>query len=213
MPGAAVSLVDAKGKRQVQVMADSLGRYSLSPKESGDYMVEAERLGYETTRSPLFSMKLEGAVSLDLTMQPRPIGLEGFEVQTESEAVRTLRSYGHTPTGLGARWIDRKKIEAVKSALRLTDVIRWQAIPGIHVRVVNASPSNEPLCVETLRSGHPGCALTVLNGIVVDPVDVNQLDPGLIEAIAVLSPRDAATLFGTRGGNGAVLIWTRTGSG
>jgi hypothetical protein len=50
-----------------------------------------------------------------------------------------------------------------------------------------------------------------LNGVVIDPVEINQIDPAMIESIAVLSPVDAATLYGTRGGNGAVLVWLRTG--
>lgn len=209
--GAAVSLVDRTGETRVQVLTDSLGRFFLAPPKAGEYRLVAERLGYRRTQSPLLALKLEGVVELDLVMDPEPIGLEGLEVSTESEAVRVLRSYGHTPADLGPRWIDRKKIEKVRSALRLTDVIRWQAIPGVHVRVVNTSPGMEPLCVETLRSGHPGCALTVLNGVIIDPVEVNQLDPGMVESIAVLSPIHAATLFGTRGGNGAVLVWTRSG--
>jgi len=209
--GAAVSLVDRSGKTKVQVLADSVGQFLVAPPQAGDYRLLAERLGCRSTLSPLLSLKLEGTVELDLIVDPEPIGLEGLEVSTESEAVRSLRSYGHTPAELGSRWIDRKKIEAVRSALRPSDVIRWQGIAGIHVRVSNASPALEPLCVETLRSGHPGCALTVLNGVIVDPVEVNQLDPSAIESIAVLSPVDAATLFGTRGGNGAVLVWMRTG--
>jgi hypothetical protein len=52
----------------------------------------------------------------------------------------------------------------------------------------------------------------VLNGVVIDPVEANQMDPEAIEAIAVLSPMDATTLYGTVGGSGAVLIWTRRGS-
>jgi hypothetical protein len=209
--GALVSLVDTRGDTKVQTLADAAGRFSIAPKKAGDYIIQAERIGYETMRSPLFAMTPEGAVEMDLVMELQPIGLEGFEVTTESEAVTLLRSIGHTPDELGARWIDRAKIEKVRTALRPTDVIKWQAIPGVRVRVYSGSAVLEPLCVESLRFGHPGCALTVLNGVVVDPVEVNQLDPGIIEAMAVLSPADAATLYGTQGGNGAVLIWTRTG--
>jgi hypothetical protein len=212
--GALVSLVDTRGDTKVQTLADAAGRFSIAPKKAGEYIVQAERIGYETMRSPLFAMTPEGAVEMDLVMDPQPIGLEGLEVTTESEAVELLRSIGHTPEGLGARWIDREKIEKVRTALRPTDVIKWQALPGVRVRVFGAGVRNgsallEPLCVESLRYGHPGCALTVLNGVVVDPVEVNQLHPDVIESIAVLEPEDAATLYGTQGGNGAILIWTR----
>ena len=117
------------------------------------------------------ALESEGDIALDLMLVPEPIGIEGIEVSTESEAGRVLRRYGHTPDGLGARWIDRERIEKVRSALRIADVIRWQGIPGVRVRVGNVNPSMEPLCVESLRRGHPGCALTVLNGVVIDPVE------------------------------------------
>jgi len=209
--GAAVSLVDRRGDTKVQVLADSAGRFIIAPRQPGEYRLVAERLGYRPMASPLLALKLEGNVELDLVVEAEPIGIEGLEVSTESEAVRVLRSYGHTPDGLGPRWIDREKIEKVRSALRVADVIRWQAIPGVRVRVGNMNPSMEPLCVESLRRGHPGCALTVLNGVIIDPVEVNQIDPSMLESIAVLSPVDATTLFGTRGGNGAVLVWLRMG--
>lgn len=209
--GAAVSLVDRRGESKVQVLADSVGRFLIAPRQPGEYRLVAERLGYRPTVSPLLALKLGGSVELDLVVDPEPIGIQGLEVSTESEAVRVLRSYGHTPDGLGPRWIDRERIAKVRTALRVADVIRWQAIPGVRVRVGSANPSLEPLCVESLRRGHPGCALTLLNGVIVDPVEVNQIDPSMLESIAVLSPVDATTLFGTRGGNGAVLVWLRMG--
>jgi hypothetical protein len=215
--GARVSLLDRNGKRQAETMSDSVGRFALAPPRAGEFILAADRLGYETMRSPLLAMKGEGTVQLDLLMQLQPIGLEGFEVSVEAELIRELRTLGHSPASLGRRWIRREDIEAVKTAVRAADVIRWRAIPGVYLPVTNVSPALEPLCVttqraSTVRSAIPPCAITVLNGVVIDPVEANQMDPEAIEAIAVLSPMDATTLYGTVGGSGAVLIWTRRGS-
>jgi hypothetical protein len=216
VPGAQVTLLDRGGDRRARALADSLGRFTLAPPEAGEYVIEVVRVGYETTRSPLLGMGTEGTAAVDLEMRPVPIGLEGLEVTVEREASDLLRRIGHTPLSLGARWIDRAEIERRRTALRPSDVIRWQAIPGLYLPVTNTSPSLEPLCVTTQRAGTvrsaiPPCAITLLNGVKIDPVEVNQLGPDDIEAIAVLSPVDATTLYGTDGGAGAVLIWTRRG--
>jgi len=206
---ALVTLVDRDGDRRAEAVSDSAGRFVLSPPKAGEYTISTTRLGYEPFRSPLLSLAAEGTVQMDLIVRPEPLGLEGFEVSVESEAVKVLASFGHRPEDLRRRWIDRKTIESRRTAVRTEDVIRWQAIPGVAVETASGSPLLAPLCVYSLHGGTTGCALTVLNGVIIDPVEANQLDPIMIEAIAVLSPTDAATLYGTQGGNGAVLIWLR----
>ena len=206
---ALVTLLDRDGERRAEAVSDSAGRFVLRPPDAGEYTIATTRLGYEPFRSPLLSLTTEGTVQMDLLLRPEPLGLEGFEVSVESRAVKDLKSFGHTPADLRRRWIDREAIESRRTALRTEDVIRWQAIPGVAVETAGGSPMLAPLCVYSLRSGRAGCAITVLNGVIIDPVEANQLDPTTIEAIAVLSPVDAATLYGTQGGNGAVLIWLR----
>jgi Carboxypeptidase regulatory-like domain len=213
---ASVSLLDRNGKLLTRTESDSLGRFVLTPQGGGDFILEVVRLGYLTTRSPLLALSDEGEVPVDLLIRPSPIGLEGFEVTVESEIVKELRLYGQSPAALGRRWIDRARIEEVPTALRAKDVIRWQGAAGVSVREFSGSPAQNPLCVTfrratTIRAAHPPCAITLLNGVKIDPVEVNQMTPEEIEAIAVLTPIESTTIFGTVGGVGAVLIWTRRG--
>jgi Carboxypeptidase regulatory-like domain len=209
IPGALVSLVDRDGERKAQAIADSLGRFVLAPPQPGEYMVEAVRLGYQTTRSPLFAMKVEGSVPFDMLMRPRPIGIEGIEVSVKREAEELLRNFGHTPESLGLRWIGPEQIEKTARPGYAGDLIRWQGIPGVYI-----PPGST--CVtfrraSTIRSVVPPCALTVLNGTVVPLLVAGSIDLHEIEGIAVLQPVDATTFFGTVGGAGAVVIWTRQG--
>ena len=53
-----------------------------------------------------------------------------------------------------------------------------------------------------------GEALVIIDG---SPGDLNQLDPNEIESISVLKDAAAASVYGVRGGNGVVLITTKTG--
>jgi hypothetical protein len=55
------------------------------------------------------------------------------------------------------------------------------------------------------------CALVVLNGSLISRERAIMIDPESIEAMAILVPREAATLYGSMGGVGAVLIWTKRG--
>ncbi len=215
---ASVLLFERGGKLLIRTESDFLGRFVLAPPGRGEFIIEVTRLGYLTTRSPLLSLSEEGEAPVDLFVRPSPIGLEGFEVTVESEMVELLRGYGQRPEDMGRRWIDRARIEEVPTALRAKDVIRWQGVAGVSVREFGGSPSMNPLCVtfvraSTVRSAHPPCAITLLNGVKIDPVEVNQMTPEEIEAIAILTPIEASTVYGTVGGVGAVLIWTRRGGG
>jgi len=209
--GALVSLLGREGEVRVQVLADSVGRFVLAPPEAGEFVVTAARFGYEPFRSPLFAMTTERSVPFDLLMQPSPLGLTGIDVSVVRERSQLLGLYGHTPATLGRRWIGRDKIESRIGARTPADVIRWNAPAGVYIPVSNSSPLNESLCVKTYRNVRGECALTVLNGVVVGRLQANQIDPQEIEAIALLSPMDATTFYGTIAGGGAVLIWTRQG--
>lgn len=212
--GALVSLLDRDGKNRAQTTADSLGRFTLAPPKAGEYIVEAARLGYETTRSPLLAMKADGTFPLELMMTPLPIGLEGLEVSVESEAEQLLRNYGQTPASLGDRWITHDDIDEMPLPVGPLEAIRNRHIAGVFVDEC-ASIVMCGLCVTFQRAvtmaGANPCALTVLNGIHISKVDAQAINPYDLEAIVILKPTDAATIYGEAGGGGAVLMWTKTG--
>lgn len=212
--GASVALVDQKDKRRAETLSDSLGRFHLAPPEAGDYVIVVERIGYETSRSPLLAIKEreEGTVSVDLMMTPEPVGLEGLEVSVEREAKEELGNMGLSPVQLGHRWIDRKAIEQMATPGLTKDIIRRQNISGVSVEEYDATAADGRLCV-TFRRRERQCAITVLNGSVVPMEQAFLVNAQDIESIAILTPDDATTFYGTQGGGGAVLIWTRKGGG
>lgn len=205
--GADVALLDAGGRILVRVESDPIGRFSLTPPEAGEYVVQATRIGYEPTRSPLLALEADGTAALDLLMRPRPIGLEGFEVTTDRPAEELLVPFGLRAEDLGSRWIDRQEIDAMLMPGSAGDVILWQNIPGAVVDLTDGP--NGSLCVRVRASGR--CATVYLNGIHIDSVTAQALDPRGLEAIAVLRPTEASLFFGTGNGSGAVLLWTRRG--
>ena len=208
--GALVTLVDSDGSTVWSGVSNSDGRLRLTPPEAGEYYIEANRLGYDRYRSPLLALKAEGALNLEIPMRASPVGLEGMEIVGEQARASLLESLGLSEAELGDRWIDRSEIEAMGVSGGPKDLIRRQNIPGLWIDEAAAHARTPVLCL-TLR-GRAGCAITVLDGALIQPSVAHHLDPATLEAVAILRPREAAILYGTRGGNGAVLFWTRAGA-
>lgn len=216
--GAIVTLLEPDGDERVRALADSVGRFLITPPESGEYYMVAERFGYFETRSPLIALGTEGTAALDLMLVPEPIGLEGLEVSVEERAEQELEQLGLTPRQLGNRWIGRERIEAIAVKLDMGAVLERTAQANIRIiRPENLTLGSDPLglCVSLQQARTAGgmgtCALIVLDGVPISGVGAMDIDPNAIESIAILEPIEASTFYGTAGGSGAVLVWTRRG--
>ena len=55
-------------------------------------------------------------------------------------------------------------------------------------------------------------ALIVLDGVEINSVQLNALDPEVIESFSILKDATATALYGTRGANGVMIITTKNGS-
>lgn len=216
--GAIVSLVDRDGDERTRALADSAGRFRIAPPEAGEFYLVAERFGYFETRSPLIALRTDGEAALDLMLVPEPIGIEGLEVSVEELARQELQQLGLTPAQLGNRWIGRERIDALAVKLDVGAVLERTAQANMRViRPENLTMGSDDLglCVSLQQartaSGRGTCALVVLDGIPITGVGALDIDPEAIESIAILEPIEASTFYGTAGGSGAVLVWTRRG--
>jgi hypothetical protein len=216
--GATVALVSPEGAERGRVLTDVGGRFTLTPPEGGEYQLLASGLGYYETQSPLLALVADGRASIDLALVPEPIGLEGLEVSVEESASEMLWELGLTPAALGGRWIDRPAIDAIPAKRDVGTIIEMSSVPGTRVvRMENVTETDGDigLCIGLARGrtqdGRNMCAVIMLDGVPVTRQHALQIDPDAIESIAVLVPREAATFFGTVGGGGVVLMWTRRG--
>jgi hypothetical protein len=185
---------------------------------SGEYVIEASMLGYRSTRSPRFRLQVEDTVRIEVMLTPEPLGIEGLKVTVEREAEEYLRSFGLTPARLGRRWIPRERIEEMTMPGGAKDILRWQSLPGVWVRENDRAQSKieqpaREFCVLIGRRSVDRCALIILNGVSIDYRHAADLlgDSHEIEAFAVFTPEEATLFYGTIGGGGAVVIWTRAG--
>lgn len=217
VPGVIVTLVTREGDERVRTLSDTIGNFVIVPPEDGEYFLVAERFGYLQTRSPLLALGTEGRAPLELMMVPQPIGIEGVSISIEERVAEELQIMGLSPNMLGRRWISREKIEAIPVKMDMGVILERTAQIGMRVmRPENMAPGsdNMGLCVSLARASSGGratCALVVLNGVPISGVQALAIDPETIQSIAVLVPVEATTYYGTLGGAGAVLVWTRRG--
>ena len=204
------------GPERAQAATDSLGRFTLYAPEPGDYYLEAIRLGYHRTRSPLLALGGEGSAELELMMTPAPLGLPGLEVSAEAQAREFLGSFNLSPATLGNRWMGLDHIESVSVKPDVGSILEWRGPAGVRViRPENLTPGSDDLglCVSQLRgrtgAGMGTCSLVVLDGRIISNEMALHLDPLSIEAMALLTPQDAVTFYGELAGGGALLLWTR----
>lgn len=217
--GVIVSLVTRDGTERVRTVSDSIGHFVIVPPEDGEYVLVADRFGYMEARSPLLALVIEGQTAIDMIMTPEPIGLEGLEISVEEVATEELKRMGLSANELGNRWISRQRIEAIPLKLDVGAILEKTNQSGIRViRPGNDSAmggADMGLCVAITRArtggGRGTCALIVLNGIPIAGVQALDIDPESIESMALLEPMEATTFYGTIGGSGALLVWTKRG--
>jgi len=206
-----VALIASDGHVASTTMSDNAGFYVLAARGAGSFRVQADIFGYQRLRSPLLALPAEKTVVANFAMPLDPIELEGLRVEVEArrQMRRELRSYGVQLDDLGERFVSAHDIAARPAARDFGQILQWQSIPSMSVTrgddVVQSIPS---VCV-TLRTPRSGCAMTVLDGAEVTREAATSVPAGVLRAIVVLTPRQARTLYGTGGGDGAVLLFTR----
>ena len=216
--GVIVTLVGRDGTEHRRALTGPDGSFVLAPPAAGEYTLVAEGFGYIDTQTPLLALTMEGEAPLELMLSPAPIGLEGLEVSVEEDISQDLSMMGITPAALGNRWINRQRIEEIPVKRDIGTILEKTAQSGVDIlRPENLTPGSEDmgLCVTMARTrsfeGRGRCAVIVLNGVRIAGPQALNVDPNTIESVAVLSPIEGTVQYGTDGGAGVVLVWTRRG--
>ncbi|MDX1494153.1 MAG: carboxypeptidase-like regulatory domain-containing protein [Longimicrobiales bacterium] len=208
--GAMVTMLDASRDVVRRVVSGPAGQYTIQAPEPGEFWLTADFLGYQRLESPLLALGEASTVTVDFELPVDPIELEGLEVAAErdEELRQRVRMWGVRPDDLGPRWVDRKQIERWQAAEDFGVALRAQAIAGVEVIrsiVGNGMPG---VCV-SIRNG--GCALVVWTGQPGSQVTAGLIPPMSLGAVVLLRPQEATLIYGTDGGNGAVLLFSLAG--
>ena len=200
---ALVRLEDAEGVQLGATLADSTGGYVLRAPAPGEYVLVAERLGYEPFRSHRLAVSNpEGLYPVDLVMQPAPLPIAGLAVEADrlERIERGLRhSIGISPRSLRVTPFFRPAIEEhLAKGHALSDMIRWLNVPSIVV--LEPMGLSEGPCFQYRNRG---CLPVYLNEQRMDGEWTDLLPLDIAETVVVVMPNESIRFPG-----GGVILYT-----
>jgi TonB-linked SusC/RagA family outer membrane protein len=209
LPGATVLV---KGTT-IGVVTDFDGKYSITAPNAQSILVFSF-VGMETQE-----ITVNGKSTINVTLAPTTIGVEEVVV-TALGIKREEKSLGYSVSKVGSEELTRVVQENVLNSMagKVTGVqINSTGGAGSTVSMIirgatSMSTDNQPLFVV---DGVPmSSSVNNVGGFGSDnKVDygnaISDLDPESIESISILKGPSAAALYGTRAGNGVVLITTK----
>jgi hypothetical protein len=185
------------------------GRFVLPLVPVGSHVLTLEHLAYADTTQSLV-VRADSDAFVQLRMTSRAVALPGVTVQGRTELDARRQS-----TGFSMNELKRESIDvAARQGMTLWELLRDE-MPQVQVREASRGIA---ACVEFRGAVRltGGC-----NHMAIFVDGVNMSAPGTIypniplgdiERVEALSPGQAGVQYGTLGGNGVLLIETRTGS-
>jgi TonB-linked SusC/RagA family outer membrane protein len=197
------------------------GKYTVRNVPAGTAEIRVIRVGFQEQKKSVRTINGETA-TLDFAMSQSVVQLE--EVVTTATGQQRRTELGNSVTNL-----DANKLLANSPVTNMGDLLVAKA-PGVQVLPSNMtgagarvrvrgtaslSLSNDPIYIidgirMTSDNGNGGANTSISVGG-TSPSRVNDLNPEDIENIEIVKGPSAATLYGTAGANGVILITTKKG--
>ena len=174
---------------------DGEGRYSLTAPRDG--IVVFTLTGYRGT-----SEAIRGRTIIDVALEPA-IGTVADTVVTGYTTQRRDDITGAVST-VNVMGLSRQTSTSVLQRLD-------GRAPGVTIENGGSPGSRTTVRVRGVTSFHDNDPLYVIDGTPVQESYLNWLNPTDIEAIQILKDASAASIYGSRGGNGVVIIETKLG--
>ncbi len=202
LSGVAVRLM---GTRYFTV-TDGRGEFQFSDVPPGEYVLEAQMLGYQS-RSETVNL-LDGiGISVEMKMSTEPIELEPIVVTVDQQRMRARLA-------MGGQVVSREDIAEVERRTRnIADLLRNTRVSGLRIRREEGQ-----FCVEfesgqvrLLKTRPCESVLMFVDDNRVAPEGIYDLPPDAIDHFVVFRPVQAGALFGTGGAHGAVMFYTKNG--
>jgi TonB-linked SusC/RagA family outer membrane protein len=192
LPGVSVVI---KGT-QTGTQTDFDGNFSLSGVSSGD-VIQFSYIGYVTQEVQVGS-SFNITVSLEEDVEALDeVVLVGYSTQKASNISGSV-------TTVSSEAIDKLKPSRVEEAL--------QGQSGLNV-ISAPNPGGKPsILIRGITSFSGTDPLVVIDGINSSLYDVDALSSEDIETVSVLKDASTTALYGVRGGNGVIVITTKSGN-
>ncbi|MCC6287322.1 MAG: SusC/RagA family TonB-linked outer membrane protein [Chitinophagaceae bacterium] len=196
---------------------DGSGRFSLNVKNSSSVLVFSS-IGYKT-----IEVALAGKTTIDVTIENVSQELSGVVV-TALGITRAKKSLGYSVEEVAGKEMNRVAQENVLNAMS-------GKVAGVTINQTGAAGSSVSMIIRGAKSlSSDNQPLFVVDGVPLantlnnvsqvgndNRVDygnaISGLNPDDIESVSILKGPSAAALYGSRAGNGVVLITTKSGKG
>ncbi|HTI10397.1 MAG TPA: TonB-dependent receptor [Puia sp.] len=192
------------------------------PVTGATVLVKGTRQGTSTNNKGEFSLSVPPLArtlvisSLDYTTQevlvtegPLRVTLTASNARLEDVVVIGYGTQKVTKVSGAISTIKASDIEKV-NAVRIEDVIQGRA-SGVTV-IQNGSPGSTPtVLVRGIPSYAGGDPLVVVDGVIQTLADFNAISPSDIESVNVLKDAATTAIYGVKGGNGILMVTTRSG--
>ena len=199
------------------MLTDSTGRFGFADVPPGKQVIRTDQLGYATRTDSLTVFSRE-ALGLEILLATEAIVLEPLVI--------TGRSADPIYTTPGTRFSGLTEVQVDSIIHRVADLgslVRASQMPGLSVRNVWVPDSfgmlREGLCIEIQRrrgGGMPNACnmveVRINDGPVPEPMFfLRELNPTDIRWFQIITPLEAGFLYGDRGANGVLLLYTQRG--
>jgi TonB-linked SusC/RagA family outer membrane protein len=194
LPGASVSIKNTN----VGIVTDGAGRYSL------DVPANAQTLVVSFVGAKTAEVNIGSQTVINVALESEVEQVE--EVIVVAYGTSKKASFTGAASSVKAETFEQRPLTNVTGAL-------LGATPGVQVSTANGQPGSESnIYIRGLGSlSASNTPLIILNGMPYDNA-INSINPNDIESLTVLKDASSAALYGARGGNGVILINTKTGN-
>lgn len=212
---ATVTMLDTTDTAVATTETAADGSFTVAAPAAGRYRFRVERLGY-ATQTMAAPVRLEAGESATVTLR---VSAEALPLNAVVVRGRTQQRQAELERGTPARVLDRAALEEmIRTAAprNVGDVVR--RFPELTVRTMLDGTGRPMVCVESSqRIRHTiqcDMVLVIFNGAPIEEEPgsfLAGLSPEELESIEFMKPSEAGVYYGTRGGNGVLLLNSRGG--
>ena len=200
------------------MLTDTAGRFGFTGVPPGKQVIQTDQLGYATRTDSLTAFSRE-ALGLEIALSTEAIVLDPLVITGRRGADPIYTTPGTRFSGLTEAQVD----SIMPRVADLASLVRASQMPGLSVRNVWVPDAfgtlREGLCIEIQRrrgAGMPNACnmveVRINDGPVPEPMFfLKELNPTDIRWYQLITPVEAGFLYGDRGANGVLLLYTQRG--
>lgn len=181
----------------IGTVTDVNGKYTLNAPEDG--ILVFSFIGYKSEEVPVNSRSvIDIAMTTDI-QSLQEVVVVGYGTQKKTDVTGAISS-------VSAEQIAERPVTNVTEALA-------GQMAGVQVQQIDGAPGGSGLMVRVRGTGSISAGsspLYVVDGYPIEG-DLSMINPNNIESIQVLKDASATAIYGSRGGNGVVIITTKKG--